>query len=109
MDPRRERVRAIVLSLVERCAVCGQQVGPEDLQALGRTRPTRAFRLICHSCGAYSLIAAVSGEQEFAATPARSNREPVTERDVAEIQTFLEHFDGDFQRLFGYSGHDRSR
>ncbi|WP_448574741.1 hypothetical protein [Thermomicrobium sp.] len=109
MDPRWERVRAIVLNLVERCAVCGQRFVPEDLQALGRSRTTWAFRLTCHSCGVTSLIAAVIGEEELAATSARSNREPVTERDVEEIRTFLEHFDGDFQRLFGYSGHDRSR
>jgi hypothetical protein len=55
------------------------------------------------------LIAAVIGEEEFAVSSAHSKREPVTERDVEEIRTFLEHFDGDFQRLFGYSGNGGGR
>jgi hypothetical protein len=109
MDPRCERVRVIVLNLVERCAVCGQRFDPEDLQALGRSRSTWAFRLTCHSCGVSSLIAAVIGEEEFAVSSVHSKSEPVTERDVEEIRTFLERFDGDFQRLFGYSGNGEGR
>lgn len=102
MDPRWERVRAIVLNLVERCAVCGERFRAEDLQALGRSRSTWAFRLTCQYCGASSLIAAVIGEEQLADLAPLRRDEPVTERDVEEIREFLEHFDGDFQRLFGY-------
>ncbi|MCX7624335.1 MAG: hypothetical protein RMK01_02870 [Thermomicrobium sp.] len=103
MDPRWEKVRAIVLNLVERCAVCGQRFTIEDLQALGRSRSTWAFRLTCQYCGASSLIAAVIDEEQLeSAAPVRD--EPVTDRDVEEIREFLEHFDGDFQQLFGYRG-----
>lgn len=102
MDQRWERVRAIVLNLIERCAVCGQRFGMDDLQALGRSHSTWAFRLTCHHCGTSSLVAAVIGEEQLAEQrPVRAS-EPVTQRDVEEIRQFLEHFDGDFQRLFGY-------
>ncbi len=104
MDARWEKVRAIVLNMVERCAVCGQRFSAEDLHALGRSRSTWAFRLTCQFCGASSLIAAVIDEEQLRETPVPERTEPVTERDVEEIRAFLEHFDGDFQRLFGYSG-----
>ncbi|MCS7255105.1 MAG: hypothetical protein RMJ05_06415 [Thermomicrobium sp.] len=104
MDSRWEKVRAIVLNMVERCAVCGQRFSAEDLQALGRSRSTWAFRLTCQFCGASSLIAAVIDEEQLAGSPVPEVHEPVTQRDVEEIREFLEHFDGDFQRLFGYRG-----
>jgi len=104
MDSRWEKVRAIVLNLVERCAVCGQRFRLEDLQALGRSRSTWAFRLTCQACGASSLIAAVIDEEQLAEPVVPTRDEPVTERDVEEMREFLAHFDGDFQRLFGYRG-----
>lgn len=102
MDQQWERVRAIVLNFVDRCAVCGQHFEAEDLQALGRSRTTWAFRLTCRHCGATSLVAAVVGEEQLSDLLPPRQQEPVTEEDVREISEFLEHFDGDFQRLFGY-------
>ena len=102
MDSRWEKVRAIVLNMVERCAVCGQRFSAEDLQALGRSRSTWAFRLTCQFCGTSSLIAAVIDEDQLVGSPEPATPEPVTQGDVEEIREFLEHFDGDFQRLFGY-------
>ncbi|MCS7051785.1 MAG: hypothetical protein NZL87_09235 [Thermomicrobium sp.] len=103
MDPRWDRVRSIVRNLIDRCAVCGERFEDDDLQALGRTRTTWAFRLTCRRCGAASLVAAVIGEEQLHDVVDTRSSAPVSERDVEEMRAFLEQFDGDFQRLFGYT------
>ncbi|MBX6753413.1 hypothetical protein [Thermorudis peleae] len=111
MSPEFEDVRALVLSMVDHCSHCGQPFAAEHLTLIGRTPFMWAFRLSCPNCGAQSLVAAMVGEQDAAAELNRRRRalyrpehhaEPVTEDDVRAIREFLEHFDGDFQRLFGY-------
>jgi hypothetical protein len=119
MDTEKQ-IKRIVLNRMERCAVCHQAFGPENIQVVSRRSDMWMMVVTCEECHARNFVAAVLGdgdpdqaqlalrqlsrdESDFEIAPEvdeAPDGEPVSIDDVIEMHEFLAEFDGDFRRLF---------
>lgn len=78
-----------------RCPTCR---GPYKLvKFVGRRGDLYKVIVHCHTCDSYGVGTARISENDSSFTPPS----PITDHHVEEMRDFLEHFDGDFRRLFG--------
>ena len=121
MDTEKQ-IKRIVLNRMERCAVCHQAFGPENIQVVSRRSDMWMMVVTCEECHARNFVAAVLGDgdpdqaqlalrqlshddsdadieimSEADEAPAA---DPVSIDDIIEMHEFLADFDGDFQRYF---------
>lgn len=68
---------------------------------LGRNGDLYRVLVHCHTCDTYGVGTARISEYTTSFTPPPQPL-PVTEDDVLEMRSFLQRFDGDFRRLFGF-------
>lgn len=91
------------------CSVCHHRQMPETMLTLVR-RP-RAWVVMatcgaCHHRGIY-LISFPAPSSRTTAIPTAPAA--ISQRDVTEMRSFLDHFDGDFLSLFGKGHHGPGR
>jgi hypothetical protein len=119
MDTEKQ-IKRIVLNRMERCGVCHQAFGPENIQVVSRRSDMWMMVVTCEECHARNFVAAVLGdgdpdqaqlalrqlsrdESDVEIAPEideAPDGEPVSIDDVIEMHEFLSEFDGDFRRLF---------
>ncbi len=112
-----------------KCNVCGSTYEPDRIKVLGHKDELWFLTVTCDRCHTQGLVAALlKSDGQTSATSATFTRisvpgkvssleeeahpeieaptlsDPVTPDDVLEMHQFLQHFDGDFARLFGSSG-----
>ena len=97
-------IKQVVASTVGSCGACSEPLDERAVSVVGHQEDLWFFSLVCGHCQARVLVAALvrqgapvaAGE---ASTPSRPGR--VEAKDVLSVREFLDHFDGDFQTLFG--------
>ena len=98
-------IKQVVASTVGSCGACAEPLDERAVSVVGHQEDLWFFSLVCGHCQARVLVAALV--REGAPVPAgeapmvreRSGR--VESEDVLAVRAFLDHFDGDFQALFG--------
>ncbi len=121
MDTEKQ-IKRIVLNRMERCAVCHQAFGPENIQVVPRRSDMWMMVVTCEECHARNFVAAVLGDGDpdqaqlalrqlsrddsdadieiMSEADEAPDGAPVSIDDVIEMHEFLADFDGDFRRYF---------
>ncbi|MCC6313970.1 MAG: hypothetical protein IT337_08135 [Thermomicrobiales bacterium] len=121
MDTEKQ-IKRIVLDRMERCSVCHNDFGDDDIQVVSRRDDMWMMVVTCAECHGRNFVAAVLGDgdpnqaqlalrrlsEDTREEPAKADWEeeipepgpPVTLDDVIEMHELLKEFDGDFQRRF---------
>ncbi len=97
-------IKQVVASSVGSCQACAEPFDERAVSVVGHQEDLWFFSLVCGHCQNRALVAALVREGAPVAageapTPKRSSR--VDAEDVLAVREFLDHFDGDFQALFG--------
>lgn len=130
MDSSEFQIKQNILERMDRCSVCHREFGADDLKVIRRERGFWVVAVTCSDCHNRNLVAAVlndgdtaearsalrelsrsagygiSFDDETAAAPEPIEDidvpagELINAADVLEMHEFLDHFDGDFKRLF---------
>lgn len=102
-----DEAKHVLLRVIEECSGCHTPYEPEDVEVISRNGDMWFFSLRCSHCQARALVAAAISEDwrsdVLSSSTSGTNgvQAPVTEKDVEEVRSFLEGFDGNFKRLFG--------
>lgn len=130
MDSSEFQIKQNILERMDRCSVCHREFGADDLKVIRRERGFWVVAVTCSDCHNRNLVAAVlndgdtaearsalrelsrsagygisfDDEPAIASDPIEEIDIPVGDlikaEDVLEMHEFLDHFDGDFKRLF---------
>jgi hypothetical protein len=97
-------IKQVVASTVGSCGACAEPLDERAVSVVGHQEDLWFFSLVCDQCQTRVLVAALVREDAPVAagdapTPQRPSR--VEGEDVLAVREFLDHFDGDFQALFG--------
>lgn len=115
MDPTEELVKRLMAAM--NCSVCDSHYDREGVEVLGHQEDLWFLSVTCPRCHTQGLVAAMVREatpdEAFAAreasitareldieAPSPRKQEQVDSDDLLNLHLFLEHFDGDFHRLF---------
>ena len=130
MEPSEQRIRKIVLERIGTCRVCHRIHEGGDVNVVSQKPNVWMMVVECPDCHTRSFVAAVvdekhaddakialrrlAGEQlrnsslelhvELEDDVSYEPAEPVSDSDVADMHTFLETFNGDFNNLFSAKG-----
>jgi len=86
------------LKKVTKCSECGSHFLNGDVSVLATIPLEAIFQLNCKKCSNTMLVnIGIKHENE------REHRAIVTEKDVKEMHSFLDNFNGDFKSLFNHS------
>jgi len=121
-DTSEKQIKRIVLNRMERCSVCHQEFGSDDINVVSRRADMWMMVVTCTECHSRNFVAAVlgDGDPDEAQLALRKLSEsgqagldapelaeagvpeggPVSIDDVIDMHEFLAGFDGDFARLF---------
>lgn len=111
MDARQRlsQMRRRVAQGAYRCHQCGHPYAPENVTVLGREADVWFVALRCRACRRRVYAAATFRERRVhragrGEAGAGTGRPPtIRPNDVESMRSFLNKFDGDFQKLFGSS------
>ncbi len=98
-------IKQVVASSVGSCQACAEPFDEQAVSVVGHQEDLWFFSLVCGHCQTRVLVAALVRE----GTPVPAGDAPMAKRrwsrvdaeDVLAVREFLDHFDGDFQALFG--------
>ena len=92
------------------CGSCKQHYEPHNIEVLGNSENMWFLRVVCSSCHAHCLVAAIIKEDSASEvvsdlSEAEQGRftavEAVGADDLLDMHQFLDDFDGDFCRILG--------
>jgi hypothetical protein len=98
-------MKQVVASTVGSCGACAEPLDEHAVSVIGHQEDLWFFSLVCGHCQTRVLVAALVREGapvtagDALSTAERSSR--IESEDVLAVREFLDHFDGDFQALFG--------
>lgn len=80
------------------CLHCKSRFKVEDIHVVTTTRTDGLFDVICHNCKRSSIVTvSLTPKQEIGINRHGSG---ISHNDVLDIKNFLNHFDGNFKKLF---------
>ncbi len=98
-------IKQVVASTVGSCGACAEPLDAASVSVVGHQEDLWFFSLVCAHCQHRTLVAALVREGAPVAAgdapTAKARPTPVEAEDVLAVREFLDHFDGDFQALFG--------
>ncbi len=98
-------IKQVIASSVGSCGNCGEPFDELAVSIVGHQEDLWFFSLVCDSCQTRVLVAALVNQRAAvgaADAPLGEERScRIDNADVLAVREFLDHFDGDFQALFG--------
>lgn len=84
-----------------KCLHCESAYRKKDIHVVATTKVEGLFDLRCPSCKASTIVTVLlAPEVEIKKAQTKRTHRSISHDDILDIKNFLNHFDGDFKKIF---------